>query len=97
MQFRYVSLCRELETRQRAPQQRCGEERTRFASAGMLSLAFLVLADMWTRARGFLARWFAGSVAIAATEAAGSIIGRRGANRRKEIRRRRATHPHVVR
>ena len=34
---------------------------TRFAGAGMLSLAFLVLAGVVTKARGRLARWFAGS------------------------------------
>ena len=34
----------------------CGVERTRLPGAGLLSLAFFVLAGLWTKARGFLAR-----------------------------------------
>jgi len=51
--------------------QQCGEERTRLAGAGLLSLAFFLLAGVWTKVRGFLARVIAGDASVAATEAAG--------------------------
>ena len=42
--------------RDRVSQRQYGDKRTRLPGAGLLSLAFLIIAGVWTKARGFLAR-----------------------------------------
>jgi hypothetical protein len=62
-----------------------GSSGTRLPGAGQLSLAFLALVSLWTKARGFLARVIAGSAM--ATPQCNPVVHDRASTIRRRRRR----------